>query len=100
MGVVSPRILIGQFFGLGGIGCMLGRTFLQSITDNNLDFSDEISLLMRAVPLPGVKVVSLKVVRNERGYLQEVQRNDDDHFPGYGSSYITCTVPGITKGWY
>ena len=51
-------------------------------------------------PIRGVRVQELKVVRNERGGLMEVQRYDDDIFPGYAQSYITSTYPGIVKAWY
>jgi dTDP-4-dehydrorhamnose 3,5-epimerase len=53
-----------------------------------------------AIAVEGVRVVSLARVVNERGHLLEVQRNDDDHFPGFGQAYITCTLPGVVKAWY
>jgi dTDP-4-dehydrorhamnose 3,5-epimerase len=46
------------------------------------------------------RLVPLKRVVNARGYLQEVQRSDDPHFPGFGQAYITCTLPGVVKAWY
>jgi dTDP-4-dehydrorhamnose 3,5-epimerase len=48
----------------------------------------------------GVRVVALTRVVNERGHLLEVQRNDDDHYPGFGQAYVTCTLPGVVKAWY
>jgi len=50
--------------------------------------------------MQGVKVIALKKVRNEKGFLQEVQRIDDTEFPGFGQAYITATNPGIIKAWY
>ena len=50
--------------------------------------------------IDGVIVTQLKLVTNERGRLMEVQRHDDDAFPGFGQVYITQTFPGVTKAWY
>jgi dTDP-4-dehydrorhamnose 3,5-epimerase len=47
-----------------------------------------------------VQIIPLKRLVNERGYLLEVQRNDDDHHPGFGQAYITATNPGVIKAWY
>ena len=50
--------------------------------------------------IEGFNVVPLKVVRNERGHLMEVQRRDDAIFPGFGQVYVTSTRPGVIKAWY
>ena len=50
--------------------------------------------------LEGVVVLPLKKVRNERGFLMELQRNDEPDFPGFGQIYFTQTLPGIVKAWY
>jgi dTDP-4-dehydrorhamnose 3,5-epimerase len=50
--------------------------------------------------IDGVRVVLLKKVVNDRGHLMEVQRNDDEHFTGFGQAYVTCTLPGVIKAWY
>jgi len=50
--------------------------------------------------IDGVTVVPLKKLVNDKGHLQEVQRNDDGHFPGFGQVYLTATNPGIVKAWY
>jgi dTDP-4-dehydrorhamnose 3,5-epimerase len=55
---------------------------------------------MRIGEIEGVHVVALKLVRNERGRLMEVQRRDDPHFLGFGQAYITSTLPGVVKAWY
>jgi len=47
-----------------------------------------------------VQLIPLKRMLNERGYLMEVQRNDDDHYSGFGQAYITATNPGVVKAWY
>lgn len=48
----------------------------------------------------GVQVTPLKLLRNERGRLMEVQRSDDDGFPGFGQAYITSSYGGVVKAWY
>ena len=48
----------------------------------------------------GVVVKPLKRVVNERGWLLEIQRNDDVVFIGFGQAYVTATRPGIVKAWY
>ncbi|KEK24845.1 dTDP-4-dehydrorhamnose 3,5-epimerase family protein [Bacillus gaemokensis] len=50
--------------------------------------------------MEGIQVISLKKLSNEKGFLLEVQRNDDTDFPGFGQSYITATNPGVIKAWY
>jgi len=50
--------------------------------------------------IEGVKILPLKVLFNERGRLMEVQREDDEIFPGFGQVYITSTHPGVIKAWY
>ena len=47
-----------------------------------------------------VLITPLKKMANERGHLVEVQRNDDENYPGFGQAYITLTLPGIIKAWY
>jgi len=55
---------------------------------------------MRTGEIDGVRIVPLKLVRNERGRLMEVQRRDDAHFLGFGQAYITSTLAGVVKAWY
>ena len=55
---------------------------------------------LRPGPIDGVHVQPLHLVRNERGHLQEIARNDDAWFPGFGQVYATATTPGTIKGWY
>lgn len=50
--------------------------------------------------IDGVRIIPLRKVVNGRGHLMEVQREDDEHFVGFGQAYITCTLPGIVKAWY
>lgn len=50
--------------------------------------------------IEGVRVCPLKLLPNERGRLMEIQRADDDIFPGFGQAYITSTFPNTIKAWY
>jgi dTDP-4-dehydrorhamnose 3,5-epimerase len=54
----------------------------------------------KAIEIAGVVLKPLKRVVNERGWLLEVQRNDDPEFMGFGQAYVTATPPGIVKAWY
>lgn len=50
--------------------------------------------------IEAARAIGLKKVVNARGHLLEIQRNDDEHFPGFGQAYVTCTLPGVVKAWY
>lgn len=47
-----------------------------------------------------VKIKSLKQVFNDRGNLLEIQRCDEEIYPGFGQIYLTTTFSGIIKAWY
>ena len=48
----------------------------------------------------GVVLQHCKKVWNERGFLQEIIRNDDKMYVSIGQTYITQTKKGVTKAWY
>lgn len=50
--------------------------------------------------IDGVVVKKLKVVPDERGYLMEMMRADDDFFQKFGQIYMTVAYPGVVKGWH
>ncbi|HZK66247.1 MAG TPA: dTDP-4-dehydrorhamnose 3,5-epimerase family protein [Chloroflexota bacterium] len=50
--------------------------------------------------IEGVKTKQLRVIPDERGFLMEMLRRDDEIFEGFGQSYITATYPGVVKGWH
>ena len=50
--------------------------------------------------IQGVQVKTLKVLADERGWLMEMLRNDDDLFQGFGQVYLTAAYPGVVKGWH
>lgn len=50
--------------------------------------------------IDGVELKQLRVIPDERGRLQEILRNDDPMFAGFGQVYMTTTYPGVVKGWH
>ncbi len=50
--------------------------------------------------IEGVKVKKLRVVPDERGWLMEVIRCDDDIFKKFGQVYLTTAYPGVVKAWH
>lgn len=48
----------------------------------------------------GVRIQALRLLPNERGRLMEVQRSDDEIFPGFGQVYVTQSYQGVVKAWY
>ncbi|MCZ6767297.1 MAG: dTDP-4-dehydrorhamnose 3,5-epimerase family protein [bacterium] len=50
--------------------------------------------------IDGVVVKKLKVIPDERGYLMEMMRADDDFFQKFGQIYMTVVYPGVVKGWH
>lgn len=50
--------------------------------------------------IDGVKIRKLKVIPDERGYLMEILRSDDELYRRFGQAYITVAYPGIVKAWH
>ena len=50
--------------------------------------------------IEGVKVKELKLIPDERGYLMEILRNDDECFERFGQCYVTAAYPGVVKAWH
>ena len=50
--------------------------------------------------IEGVQVKNLLVIPDERGWLMEILRNDDDIFEKFGQVYVTTAYPGVVKGWH
>lgn len=48
----------------------------------------------------GVKVKELKVFPDERGWLAEILRCDDEIFEKFGQVYFTTSYPGVVKAWH
>jgi dTDP-4-dehydrorhamnose 3,5-epimerase len=50
--------------------------------------------------IEGLQVKNLQVIPDERGWLMEILRSDDDIFEKFGQVYITTAYPGVVKGWH
>ncbi len=48
----------------------------------------------------GVEIKKLKFIRDERGRLAEILRNDEKFFEGFAQVYVTTALPGVVKGWH
>ena len=50
--------------------------------------------------IEGVQTKPLRVIPDERGYLMEMLRCDDELFNRFGQVYLTVVYPGVVKGWH
>jgi len=50
--------------------------------------------------IEGVKVKKLNPIPDERGWLMEILRCDDEIFEKFGQIYITTAYPGVVKAWH
>jgi dTDP-4-dehydrorhamnose 3,5-epimerase len=50
--------------------------------------------------IEGVKVKELRLLPDERGYLMEMLRADDEIFQKFGQVYLSVAYPGVVKGWH
>ena len=48
----------------------------------------------------GVRTKQMRVIPDERGYLQEILRADDEMFTKFGQVYVSATYPGVVKAWH
>jgi len=50
--------------------------------------------------IEGVKTKKLQVIPDERGWLMEILRCDDELFDKFGQVYITTAYPNVVKAWH
>jgi dTDP-4-dehydrorhamnose 3,5-epimerase len=50
--------------------------------------------------IEGVVVKKLTRHVDERGYVMEILRRDDDLFRQFGQAYVSACFPGIVKAWH
>ena len=50
--------------------------------------------------IDGVKIKELKVLPDDRGFLMEMLRNDDEIFEKFGQVYMTGVSRGAAKAWH
>jgi dTDP-4-dehydrorhamnose 3,5-epimerase len=53
-----------------------------------------------ATLIHGVRTKALAVMPDERGWLMEILRNDEDVFTRFGQVYLSATYPGVVKAWH
>lgn len=50
--------------------------------------------------IDGVKIKKLRIIPDERGWLMEILRSDDDIFECFGQVYLTTAYSGVVKAWH
>ena len=50
--------------------------------------------------IDGVRIKKLLVIPDERGWLMEILRCDEDIFKKFGQVYLTTAYPGVVKAWH
>jgi dTDP-4-dehydrorhamnose 3,5-epimerase len=50
--------------------------------------------------IAGVKTKKLITHADERGWLYEILRSDEELFAGFGQVYISAVYPGVIKAWH
>lgn len=50
--------------------------------------------------IEGVGVKKLNPVRDDRGWVTEILRADDELFERFGQVYLTVAYPGVVKAWH
>ena len=50
--------------------------------------------------IDGIMTKPLTTIADERGWLFEILRSDDDIYAGFGQVYLTSVYPGVIKAWH
>ncbi len=50
--------------------------------------------------IDGLKVKQLKRNADERGFLMELLRSDDELFSNFGQAYVSKNYPGVIRAWH
>jgi len=50
--------------------------------------------------IAGVRLIPLKVLPDDRGWLFEILRADQPHFQKFGQVYLSACYPGVIKAWH
>ena len=57
--------------------------------------------LVKHPRIEGVKTKPMKLIPDERGWLMEILRADEqDLFSKFGQVYVSATYPGVVKAWH
>ena len=49
---------------------------------------------------PAFIIKKLNIISDERGFLMEILKSNDDIYDKFGQVYITCCIPGYVKAWH
>ena len=50
--------------------------------------------------IEGIKTKNLRMLSDERGWLTEILRSDDEIFEKFGQVYATAAYPDVVKAWH
>ena len=50
--------------------------------------------------IEGLMLKALTVHPDDRGWVMEILRKDDDLFVGFGQVYVSAVYPGVVKAWH
>ena len=50
--------------------------------------------------IAGVEIKQLKPNADERGFLMEILREDDEIFQHFGQAYVALNYPGVVRAWH
>jgi dTDP-4-dehydrorhamnose 3,5-epimerase len=50
--------------------------------------------------IEGVTLKQLRRIVDDRGFIMEILRDDDEMFRGFGQAYISGIFPAIVKAWH
>ncbi|MEM2869289.1 MAG: dTDP-4-dehydrorhamnose 3,5-epimerase family protein [Thermoplasmata archaeon] len=50
--------------------------------------------------IDGVREKKLRLIPDERGWLMEILRSDEELFEKFGQVYVTACYPGVVKAWH
>lgn len=50
--------------------------------------------------IQGVQIKQLTPHADERGYLMEILRNNDEIFTTFGQCYVSLNYPGVIRAWH
>ena len=50
--------------------------------------------------IDGVQLIPRTRHADDRGYVTEILRSDEDHFAKFGQAYVTACYAGVVKAWH